>query len=257
MTIETQCRNVGWGVQLNDGVWEVAIPFRVPVRVSLALMPDRSRYRCFVDSVRVFEQLTSSFAVDVRNCPARTFRSDRSFVEDGTFFGWLKMLLEEEVANDEISDAAAELRAQSETERNSLVSQRKGQAALRKLLMVRVGSRCMATGVTESDLLVASHIKGWSECKGDDGRERLDIDNVLLLAKNVDGLFDRHYISFDPKTGNCIVSRRLSAETLRAFGLPPGGEGISIPRPNLRQSQYLEGHLQKMRKLDNETLGNG
>ncbi|XFA98646.1 HNH endonuclease [Candidatus Izemoplasma sp. B36] len=42
----------------------------------------------------------------------------------------------------------------------------------------------------------ASHIKEFKECNND---EAYDLNNGLLLAANIDALFDKHYISVNPK----------------------------------------------------------
>ena len=46
------------------------------------------------------------------------------------------------------------------------------------------------------------------------------MENVLLLARNWDALFDKKFISFDPETGKMIKSDRISEEDLIKFGVP-------------------------------------
>ena len=58
-------------------------------------------------------------------------------------------------------------------------------------------------------MLIASHIKKWSDCAND--AERLDDNNGLLLCAHHDALFDKHLITFDEHTGALIVSPTLSA----------------------------------------------
>ena len=65
-----------------------------------------------------------------------------------------------------------------------LVKQRRGQEKLRQLLMDYWDGRCAVTGVKTPELLVASHIKPWSQCES--SKEKLDIYNALLLNIAID-----------------------------------------------------------------------
>lgn len=80
------------------------------------------------------------------------------------------------------------------TEAERLVIQRVGQNIFREALLTYWGGRCAVTGVGDSRLLRASHIKPWADCATD--AERLDAYNGLLLAANVDAAFDAGLISF-------------------------------------------------------------
>ena len=250
MTIDSYCRIRGWRFERNELEWRIVLPFKSPVEVVLVRMSDGRRYRCSLDSDVLFRDLKASFSLNLQNCPPGSFRADASFIDDGFFFNWLEARINEQEGLGELEEAAEALRQKEKTETSMLIAQRKGQSALRKLLMAKFGAKCMATGVSEPDLLVASHIKGWRECKDDTGAERLDIDNVLLLAKNIDALFDRHYISFEPTSGKLVVSKRIPPNTLRWFGVTQDADNISIPIPNQRQRTYLEWHLRILRQLD-------
>ena len=102
---------------------------------------------------------------------------------------------------------------------------------------------CVVTGLQNAALLIASHIVPWhlgQNC-------RLDLDNVLLLAKNIDALFDSHLISFSPESGNIIKSNRLNQNEFLCFGL---NISMKIPVPNSRQAVFLQQHLNTMRDKD-------
>jgi putative restriction endonuclease len=53
--------------------------------------------------------------------------------------------------------------------------------------------------------LIASHIKPFSVC---DSSEAYDVDNGLLLSRDIDFLFDKGYISF-LSDGNLVISKQL------------------------------------------------
>lgn len=92
------------------------------------------------------------------------------------------------------------------TEVERLAVQRIGQEIFRGALMDYWGSRCPLTGITEPELLRASHIRPWAACESDE--ERLDVHNGLLLSALWDAAFDRHLVSFTDD-GTPIFSPRL------------------------------------------------
>lgn len=75
--------------------------------------------------------------------------------------------------------------------------------------------KCAVTNARCEGLLVASHIKPWSQSNP---HEKTDCHNGLLLASSLDALFDRGMISFDDN-GLLIRHKRLSSKTARIFGL--------------------------------------
>lgn len=95
------------------------------------------------------------------------------------------------------------------TEAERLVVQRVGQNIFRERLMAYWRGRCPFTGITDTSLLRASHIKPWSECDSD--AERLDVHNGLLLSALWDAAFDSGLVSFDD-AGAPLFSPFLSAE---------------------------------------------
>ena len=103
-----------------------------------------------------------------------------------------------------VSDYAPGLGA---TEREYLRSARVGQGGFRKALLRQFGEACPVTGISNPELLIASHIKPWSACSNS---ERLDSQNGLLFFALIDRLFDRGLITFSDE-GRLIVSPKLSA----------------------------------------------
>ncbi|WP_213065917.1 HNH endonuclease, partial [Acinetobacter stercoris] len=90
----------------------------------------------------------------------------------------------------------------SETQKKLLVQSRLGQGQFRKDLLKNFNSACLLTGIKHESLLLASHIKPWSDCTNE---ERLDARNGLLLSPLVDKLFDRYFITFNPDTLRLIM----------------------------------------------------
>ncbi len=94
----------------------------------------------------------------------------------------------------------------SPTERMQLAAARIGQGLFRRNLIAERGI-CAITGVDDTRLLIASHIKPW---RVSSNQERLDTRNGLLLTPTYDKLFDRKLISFDDDK-RILVSPSLTA----------------------------------------------
>jgi hypothetical protein len=80
------------------------------------------------------------------------------------------------------------------TEAERLVVQRVGQNIFRDRLMNYWRGICPLTGISDPDLLRASHIIPWKECDTD--RERLNTHNGLLLSALWDAAFDKGLVTF-------------------------------------------------------------
>ena len=81
------------------------------------------------------------------------------------------------------------------TEAEGLIVQRIGQGIFRERLLSYWQGRCPLTGITDPELLRASHIIPWAECDSD--AERLNVHNGLLLSALWDAAFDRALVTFD------------------------------------------------------------
>jgi hypothetical protein len=114
----------------------------------------------------------------------------------------------------ELGQFPAELIRGTEVER--LVRQRVGQQTFRQAMLEYWGGACAVTGISQSDVLRASHAKPWAECDSD--AERLDVFNGFLLSANLDALFDRFLITFSC-TGNLLVAPAISARDRELLGL--------------------------------------
>ena len=92
------------------------------------------------------------------------------------------------------------------------------QASFRCDLLKESKNKCMVTDIAEPSLLFASHIKPFSECEIE---ESYDASNGLLLARNIDALFDLALISFDASNGKLICSPWISKNLgiLTLFGI--------------------------------------
>ena len=96
------------------------------------------------------------------------------------------------------------------TKAERLVIQRIGQYVFRASLMDYWEGRCPLTGISDPELLRASHIKPWKDCETDE--IRLDLYNGLLLSALWDVAFDRCLVTFDAE-GQPEFSSHLKTST--------------------------------------------
>jgi putative restriction endonuclease len=125
-------------------------------------------------------------------------------------------VLAKEVLN-QFQAATGDLPASTEAER--LVIQRVGQDIFRRGLIEYWQGRCAVTQLNVVPLLRASHIRPWAACDTD--AQRLDVFNGLLLAPQVDALFDGGWISFSDE-GKLLVSESLPTAAHEPVGLRLG-----------------------------------
>lgn len=157
-----------------------------------------------------------------------------------------------EIIDDAIENQIERNLTLDETMKRSLISARRGQGKFRSNLE-RIEKGCRLTGVTNSTLLIASHIKPWRACERAD--ERMDGNNGLLLTPDADLLFDRGFITFGDD-GEVSVSSRIDLDDMRRLGFShlvqdhfgfaesagPGFESSFIPR----QCEYMAYHRKEV-----------
>lgn len=129
-----------------------------------------------------------------------------------------KMKLVEPVSRldlfDEIDNKSQELSTEPEKTRKAVIKARIGQGLFRERL-INHWEGCSVTGFSNTDFLIASHIKPWKDCSTG---EALDVTNGLLLLPNIDRVFDKGFISFD-KAGDIMISPQIDSSDIKALGL--------------------------------------
>lgn len=121
-----------------------------------------------------------------------------------------------------------------DTERYAEIKMRIGQRIFRNALL-RVWERCPLTGLSDPQLLKASHIKPWAECETD--RERLDVNNGILLSSLWDSAFDAGLITFEG-SGAVVISTKLSKGARAALNV----DSVSEPWFDKEHEPYLAWH---------------
>ena len=126
------------------------------------------------------------------------------------------------------------------TEIERLTIQRVGQDVFRRGLLEFWDGRCAITGLAIPDLLLASHIRPWSNCDSD--AERLDVFNGLLLSPHLDALFDKGFITVNDD-GRVVVSEVLVESDRRLLGID--GD-LFVSRLHRGHSTYLPWHREQV-----------
>jgi len=111
------------------------------------------------------------------------------------------------------------------------------QYLFRNLLLSKY-QKCHICNLNITDLLVASHIKPWRICEGD---EKINVDNGLLLCPNHDLLFDKGYISFD-NSGKILISPDLDEETQKNLNI---SKTLKI-KMTLGNLEFMEWHRENL-----------
>lgn len=125
----------------------------------------------------------------------------------------------------------------SDTEKETIVKQRVGQGRFRDELLNRDG-RCRICGLENPKLLIASHIKAWSDCNS--GDERIDSNNGIILCKMHDALFDNHLITFDEE-GKIVINQELSETDLNILNI---SHNFYLNMTN-KMKEYMKFHRKK------------
>lgn len=121
-----------------------------------------------------------------------------------------------------------------ETQRLQLTKARVGQGLFRKRVIL-LDQACRVTGVTDTRLLIASHIKPWRDASN---QERISGYNGMLLSPHVDALFDEQLITFE-SGGRMLVHPSLPEDVLRRWSINPDKRVESF-RPE--QESFLAHH---------------
>ena len=132
---------------------------------------------------------------------------------------------------------ASETNPEKRTEIETLIKARQGQGSFRQKLL-KLYPSCPLTGLDVQSLLIASHIKPWSKCNNE---ERLDPFNGLMLAPNIDALFDSGLITFETD-GTIKISPKIDPENQKRLGIFPDMK-LKIEPESEKYFEYHRNHV--------------
>lgn len=116
-----------------------------------------------------------------------------------------------------------------------LVKTRRNQAAFRAMVLSAYDSRCAITGISNPELLIASHIVPWSV----DGKLRLDPRNGICLNSLHDKAFDAGLITLNADLSVVCSPRLLMPDSLRGQF---EGQVARLPSKFRPLAEFLEYH---------------
>lgn len=126
-------------------------------------------------------------------------------------------------------------------ERVATTRQRQGQNLFREAVLTAYQSRCCVTGVADTRLLLASHIKPWR----DDEANRLNPRNGLCLSALVDRAFDKGLVTLS-EDHRLLVSPELAPEKanphIHETFHAREGKPISLPEKFAPEPAFLAWH---------------
>ena len=124
--------------------------------------------------------------------------------------------------------------------RKALVNQRLNQSFFRRAVLASYGGTCCISGLSETNLLIASHIKPWSI----DKENRLNPSNGLLLSAIHDKAFDKGLMTLSSEF-EIMLSQKLrdtASEFLKRVFLDFEGKKIRKPERFIPRADFLEYH---------------
>ncbi|QEE26361.1 HNH endonuclease [Rhodanobacter glycinis] len=150
----------------------------------------------------------------------------------------MKVIIPNEVSHDiTLTDFTGETR-------QAIVQQRIKQNFFRRAVLASYRGRCCVSGVSDSRLLVASHIVPWSADKAN----RLNPSNGLCLSAIHDKAFDSYLFTLSDDW-RVVLSARIKASKdtfLREVFWPTDGKKIEMPERFVPDPSFIAKHRRTM-----------
>jgi putative restriction endonuclease len=131
------------------------------------------------------------------------------------------------------------------TTKERMVKVRVNQTIFRKMILATYNNKCCITGISNSELLVASHIVEWSK----DEKNRLNPMNGLALNALHDKAFDAGLITVDADTYKIKISSLLKKKdvspSMKNNFADFDGKIISLPDKFLPGREFLKVHNER------------
>lgn len=205
----------------------------IPGEIALARSP--SHWLLSVGHSGAAKELDAEFAAPPANGTQKAF----AFVEHAALRDAISRVFDlasslPSVPLDQYQDETKDL---GDTEAERLLKQRRGQSIFRAALLTYWQERCSVTGITNKELLRASHIIPWAKCTTDE--ERLNVHNGLLLAAHWDAAFDVGLVTFEDD-GEPTYSSKLKERSRDILKQSVVGTLVLTPEHRSRLSWHRE-----------------
>ena len=128
-------------------------------------------------------------------------------------------------------------------DKNAPTKVRVGQSYFRRTVLSSYDWKCCVTGISNPELLTASHIKPWKV--SDEKTERTNPKNGLCLNALHDKAFDRGFITINSDykiiVSKCVKELEMDDRT-REWFLSYENQSITLPKRNLPDLKFIEYH---------------
>lgn len=126
------------------------------------------------------------------------------------------------------------------TTREQIVKVRVNQSLFRQRVMAAYNNTCCITGINQSELLIAGHIRPW----GIDEKNRLNPSNGIALNALHDRAFEAGYITITPDYKIKVSASILKQDSgnLAAYFHQYDGKEIVLPSRFLPDAEFLRYH---------------
>lgn len=174
-------------------------------------------------------KLSKEWRAGIRGVLYREIKNQRNFKKlDEGLFGLL-----------EYDESLLVLDEDKLTEQSAITKIRNGQNKFRKKLL-KVIKKCPITKISDTRLLLASHIKPWAMSNN---VERLDINNGFILSPLYDKLFDSGLITFSFQS-EIVISNALTKNNIARIGIYNKQKITDLPIKG--REEYLKYHHSKV-----------
>ncbi len=161
---------------------------------------------------------------------------DSALIESEKLLAKAKHTTIEELNNIDLSDLKQGL------VKERLIKTRVNQSIFRTMILAAYNNTCAITGINNVNLLIASHISGWSK----DEKNRLNPTNGICLNALHDKAFDNGLITIAAEDYKIKVSSRLKLkevpESIALNFINLEGKIINLPDKFLPSKEFLKLH---------------
>lgn len=128
--------------------------------------------------------------------------------------------------------------------REQVVKVRVNQSFFRSSILASYNNTCCITGIQQTELLIAGHIKPW----GIDEKNRLNPQNGIAINALHDKAFESGLLTITPDFKiqiSSVLKKQSKSETIKNYFLKYDNQSINLPSRFLPDGEFLKYHNQE------------
>jgi len=125
--------------------------------------------------------------------------------------------------------------------REQIVKVRVNQSFFRKSVLAAYNNTCCITGIQQTELLIAGHIKSWSE----DVKNRLNLKNGIAINGLHDKAFEAGIITITPDYKiriSSVLKKQNKIQVINDYFIKYDNKNIILPSRSLPDKEFLDYH---------------